>query len=149
MAYTITIQGDTELAAKLRKFGVAVLDLSKGMDDVGIYLTRFFSGEVFASRGGAIGEPWTPLNDRYAAFKAEVWPGRPPLVKTGLMQRSFEHETTKLSARVFNDVSYFGYHQDGRGVPERIMMKVDEQRERVIVGLISDDIDSKMRAADV
>jgi hypothetical protein len=144
-----TIQGDKELTEKLRKFGVSVLDLSDSMDKTGDYLTRFFSGEVFASRGQIFGKPWPSLNDNYAAFKARTFPGRPPLIRSGLMNRSFKHKSTKLTASLWNEAEYFDYHQEGRGVPERVMMHVDEKRERSIIGFISDDINGKMKAADV
>lgn len=149
MTYRITVQGDAELIHKLRKFGVSVLDLSDSMDETGRYLTRFFSGEVFASRGQVFGKPWPALNDNYAAFKARTFPGRPPLFRTGLMNRSFKHKSTKLTTSLWNEAEYFGYHQEGRGVPERVMMHVDEKRKRSIAGFIAEDINGKMKAADV
>lgn len=145
----LVVEGDKELVSKLRKFGVSVLDLSDSMDETGQYLTRFFSGEVFASRGQVFGKPWASLNDNYAAFKARKFPGRPPLIRSGLMNRSFKHKSTKLTTSLWNEASYFDYHQEGRGVPERVMMHVDEKRERSIVGFIADDISGKMKAADV
>lgn len=145
----LTVQGDKEFIAKLRKFGVSVLDLSDSMDETGSYLTRFFSGEVFASRGQVFGKPWASLNDNYAAFKARTFPGRPPLIRSGLMNRSFKHKSTKLTASLWNEAKYFDYHQEGRGVPERVMMHVDEKRERTIVGFIAEDISGKMKASGV
>lgn len=145
----VSIQGDKELAAKLKKYGVAVLDLSSAMDDIGEYLTGFFSGEVFASRGGVINKRWPALNDRYAAWKARRWPGRPPLVRSGVMQRSFKHKSTKLSTSLWNEARYFDYHQDGEGVPQRVMMHIDQKRQRAVVQLISDDLERKQRAANV
>lgn len=149
MTYQITVQGDTELVRKLRKFGVSVLDLSDSMDESGRYLSRFFSGEVFASRGQVFGKPWPALNDNYAAFKARVFPGRPPLIRSGLMNRSFKHKSTKLTTSLWNESKYFQYHQEGRGVPERVMMHVDEKRERAVVGFVAEDINGKMSAAGV
>lgn len=147
--YKITVEGDTELVRKLKKFGVSILDLSDSMDATGRYLTGFFSGEVFASRGGAIGQPWPRLSERYAAWKAEQYPGRIPLIRTGLMNRSFKHKATRLSSSLWNEAQYFEYHQEGRGVPERVMMSIDAKRARAIVELISDDVGNKMRDADV
>lgn len=145
----VNVSGDKELAAKLKKFGVSILDLSKSMDQTGDYLTRFFSGEVFASRGQVIGKPWQPLDSRYAARKAREFPGRPPLIRTGLMERSFKHESTKLTSRLFNTASYFEYHQDGNGVPRRVMMSVDQTRERAIIRFIGDDLTNKQRTIGV
>lgn len=146
----VTIQGNSELAQKLRKFGVAVLDLSKGMEDVGDYLTGFFSGEVFASRGGVIDESWPSLSRSYAAYKARQWPGRPPLVRSGEMLGSFKSTNTRLSVRIFNTAGHFDYHQEGtRHMPARVMMKVDEARARRIVNYLKDDLDRQMEASGV
>jgi hypothetical protein len=149
MTYTITVQGDTEMIQKLRKFGVSILDLSDSMEKTGDYLTQFFSGEVFASRGQVIGKPWPALNDNYAAFKARTFPGRPPLIRTGLMNRSFKHKSTKLTTSLWNEAEYFKFHQEGLGVPERVMMLVDDKRERAVVQFVADDIEGKMSAAGV
>lgn len=146
---SLVVEGDKELVSKLRKFGVSVLDLSDSMDATGKYLTRFFSGEVFTSRGQVFGKPWPGLSDNYAAFKASKFPGRPPLIRSGLMNRSFKHKSTRLTASLWNEANYFDYHQEGRGVPERVMMHVDEKRERGVVDLVAQDIDGKMKAADV
>lgn len=146
----VSIQGDKELIAKLDRFGVSILDLSKSMDEIGRYLTGFFSGEVFASRGGVIGKSWAPLDDDYAAAKARRFPGRPPLVRSGLMQRGFKHRSTALTSRIHNEAPYFDYHQAGTSkMPARVMMHMDETRARAVVALITDDITGKMRQADV
>lgn len=149
-SFTFTIQGDRELVAKLRKFGLTAVNMTQTMDDVGRYLTSFFSGEVFASRGRVIGKAWAPLTDAYAAAKAREFPGRPPLVRTGLMQRSFKHKSTMLSTRIHNEASYFDEHQGGtRYMPARVMMRVDQARAQAIVKLISDGLAEKMRQAGV
>jgi hypothetical protein len=149
MSYEITVQGDSEMIQKLRKFGVSVLDLSDSMDETGSYLTTFFSGEVFASRGQVFDKPWPALSDNYAAHKARTFPGRPPLIRSGLMNRSFRHKSTRLTATLWNEAEYFEYHQDGRGVPERVMMHLDDKRERAVVELIANDIRGKMSTAGV
>ena len=146
---TVSVEGNHELAARIRKFGISILDLSDSMDETGRYLSRFFSGEVFASRGRVFGHPWPALNDAYAAFKAERWPGRPPLIQTGLMNRSFKHRSTKLSAELWNEAEYFDYHQEGRGVPERVMMAIDQRREAHIADLVESDIKRKQERAGV
>jgi hypothetical protein len=147
--YTIIIEGDSELSAKLKKFGVAVLDLKPEFERTGTYLTRFFGGEVFTSRGRVIGKPWPALNPSYAAFKARRWPGRPPLVQTGLMQRSFKHRSTKLSTSLWNETQYFDDHQEGRGVPRRVMMLIDRQRERAVVSYVEEGVKRHMEATGV
>lgn len=142
--YSLHIEGDKELMQKLRDFAAGQLDLSRSMDASGLYLSRFFSGEVFASRGQVIGEPWPRLHEAYAVFKARRWPGRPPLIRTGLMNSSFKHKSTKLTTSLWNEASYFDYHQEGRGVPQRVMMKVDQQRATRVVKYLVSDLTTQM-----
>ncbi|MDQ0869047.1 hypothetical protein QFZ70_001520 [Arthrobacter sp. V1I9] len=140
----VRIHGDKELVEKFRSFTGSQMDLSRSMEATGLYLTRFFAGEVFASRGGVIGRRWLRLNDNYAAWKARRWPGRPPLIRTGLMNRSFKHKSTQLTTSLWNEAKYFDYHQDGRGVPQRVMMRVDQAREARIVKYIVSDLTTQM-----
>lgn len=125
------------LLARLER---GVKNQSGTMKDIGTYLTGFFSGQVFASRGGVIGEPWRPLNPNYAVYKARQYPGRPPLVRTGLMQRSFKAQTGPLSVRLYNTAKYFDAHQGGHGVPQRVMMKVDNQRAEQIGSIVVENL---------
>lgn len=141
---TVEIKGGKELARKLGRFGMDILDLSDSMNQSGRYLSRFFAGEVFASRGRVIGKPWPQLHPSYAVYKAEQWPGRPPLIRTGLMNRSFKHSAERLGAELWNEAEYFDYHQDGRGVPQRVMMAVDDTRAQRVGDFVADDIEKKM-----
>lgn len=143
---TLQISGAQELAQRLSRFGVSTDDFSRAFGASGQYLSRFFAGEVFASRGRVIGEPWPSLNDNYAAWKAEHWPGRPPLIRTGLMNRSFRFQAHKLAVELWNEADYFKYHQGGWGVPQRVMMAVDEQRAARVVKYVVGDVLDKMRA---
>lgn len=140
----VRIDGDKELVEKFRSFTGKQMDLSRSMGATGLYLTRFFAGEVFASRGGVVGKRWPRLNENYAAWKARRWPGRPPLIRTGLMNRSFKHKSTQLTTSLWNEAKYFDYHQDGRGVPPRVMMRVDQEREARIVKYIVSDLTTQM-----
>lgn len=138
MDILISVAGDREVMDRLRRVGGSVLDLSAPMRDTANYLTTFFSGEVFASRGRVIAEPWAPLNDRYAAYKARRFPGRPPLIRTGLMIRSFKGVTNSTSARISNTAPYFDVQQGGSSrVPSRVMMKVDQARLNHVTDIIT------------
>lgn len=148
--FQIKVEGGDELASRIDKFGTSILDLSDSMENIGNYFDDFFSGQVFASRGQVIGEPWARLNDSYAAWKARKFPGRPPLIRTGLMQRSFKHRSTKLSVSLMNEAEYFDFVNDGtRNMPARVMMKIDQARESRIISFVEEDLNSKQRAADV
>jgi hypothetical protein len=145
----VSIQGGEELARRIRKFGSSILDLTDAMNDVGDYLVGFFSGEVFVSRGGVIGKPWQPLSDAYALQKAHEFPGRPDLIQSGDMNEGFRFTATRNSVGFYNTQDYFYFHDEGRGVPERKMMDVDRTRLTKIGQFIAQDLDRKMRRADV
>lgn len=145
MDYVIQIQGDKAAIDRLRRLGHGVLDLRDPMRGIATYLTGFFSGEVFASRGRVIGEPWAPLNSRYAGYKAKRFPGRPPLVRSGLMIRSFKGVASTSSARISNTAPYFDYQQDGTSrLPARAMMKVDQARLEHVAEIIATHITRSM-----
>lgn len=142
----VTITGDKEFVAKLTGFvGSDGLNLKKSMGASGLYLTRFFSGEVFTSRGRVIDEPWPALNPRYAAWKARTFPGSPPLIRSGEMNDSFGFEEHKRSLDLFNTADHFDYHQEGRGVPQRMMMKIDQQRAARVVKYLVGDLTQQMQ----
>lgn len=141
MQINVQMTGDREAIARLKRIGNGVLHLKPSMDEIGSYLTGFFSGEVFASRGGVIGEPWARLSARYAARKAKEFPGRIPLVRTGLMNRSFKKDAGQMSVLLYNSSNHFDFHQLGTSkMPARAMMKVDAARQQRIVKIIDNHI---------
>jgi hypothetical protein len=74
---SIKISGDNDVVEMLHSVGLEFSDLRPAMQDVGKYLKGFYSGEVFASRGGAMSNPWPRLSTKYAAWKARNYSGRP------------------------------------------------------------------------
>ena len=145
----ITITGDKELLQKFKSFlGSGDLNLKRSLSASGLYLTRFFGGEVFVSRGRVIGEPWASLNPSYAAWKARMFPGRPPLIQTGEMQRSFFFKPAARTLELGNSSRLFDIHNEGRGnVPQRVMMKIDDQRAARVAKYIVGDLSEQMTKA--
>lgn len=143
----ITVTGDKELVRKLKSFTDGGMNLKRGLGASGLYLTTFFSGEVFASRGRAIGKPWPRLNDSYAAWKARRFPGRPPLVQSGEMMRGFKSKAGADRLELWNTADHFLAHQDGTSrIPQRMMMRVDEQRAGRVAKYILGDLTDQMQA---
>lgn len=123
----IDITGGREVAQMLREVGLELKDLRPAMQDVGKYLKRYFGNEVFASRGSVIGHPWPRLSTAYAARKARIYSGRPILVRTGTMQRSFTYSSKPLEVEITNTAKHFVYHQSDAArtiMPYRPMMAV-------------------------
>lgn len=144
---SVSVTGDKELSAKMVKFAGTNLTLHRSMGAIGLNLTKFFSGEVFASRGQVYGRLWPALNDKYAAWKARAFPGRPPLIRSGLMNQSFRSKSTALTTSLWNEAEYFDAHNKGHGVPQRVMMRIDQQRELRIVKYIVSDLTTQMEKA--
>ncbi|MGB3684956.1 MAG: phage virion morphogenesis protein [Ornithinimicrobium sp.] len=141
MDYEIEFYGDRELIASLERTADGVINLTSPMREIGMYLRGFFSGEVFASRGGVIGRPWAPLSTQYAALKARQWPGRPPLIRSGQMLRSFKSTPSQQQVEIRNTAPYFDWHQDGTTkMPARVMMAVDMQRTQKVAQIINEHI---------
>lgn len=141
---TITVTGDKELAKSFRSFAGGMTDFQRPLGASGMFLTKFFSGEVFASRGGVIGKPWPDLNPAYEVEKAQMYPGRPYMVRTGELIKGFFWKAGKTQLDLGNKVKYFDNHQDGTTVPQRVMMLVDEQRVERVVKYIAADVEEKM-----
>lgn len=143
MARTVvTISGDEELRRRLNRVVAQVGNLTDPMKDIGKYMTDFFAGEVFASQGRVIGEPWAPLSDSYARWKAKRFPGRPPLIQRGTMQKAFKSRPGRMSVLLYNDDEKFPTHQEGTlRVPARVMMKVDEKRRQRARDILADHIE--------
>ena len=101
------------------------------------FLKDFFGGEVFNTRGAAIGEPWKPTRNPW-----------PILEKTGKMRRGFVSKAESKRAEVWNAVDYFKYHQSRaprRNLPRRVMMKLDEMRKQRIVKFFHESIIKALR----
>ncbi|WIE74486.1 phage virion morphogenesis protein [Curtobacterium sp. MCSS17_007] len=146
---TIKVSGSREFMSRFQKFGATILNLGQAMNASGKYLSQFFSGEVFASRGQIVGKPWQPLSASYAALKARRFPGRPPLIRSGAMNRGYKFDAKESSVFLFNDRFYFRFHQNGEGVPQRVTMDVDAPRAQRVGEFIADNIGKNMESAGV
>jgi hypothetical protein len=145
----ISVEGSKQFRARFKKFGSTILELDRAMNDSGKYLSKFFSGQMFTSRGGIVGKPWQPLNDDYAADKARRFPGRPPLIRSGAMNRGYRHDAKSSSVFMFNKQFYFEFHQNGNGVPQRITMALDGPRLTKVGEFIGNNIEQNMETAGV
>lgn len=148
--YSMTIGGLAELRSQLRRMQQGVDQTRTQLDDAGDLLTNYFSGQVFASRGGVLGESWPKLSDAYAARKARTFPGRPPMIRTGKLNQGFTYDITPERLRIRNTVEYFKYHQSDRErtkMPRRVMMKLTDQLKTDVTRVIDRKLTSGLRGA--
>lgn len=148
MSISVTVTGDDTLLNKLENFGAQLVMMEGAMNSIGKELTAFFANQVFASQGGILGENWADLSPAYAVWKAKMYPGRPPLVRTGEMQNSFVFESDQSSVTIANNADYFAYHQSDQertsNLPRRTMMAVSPEVNSIIVQIIDADVSNKI-----
>lgn len=143
----LEVKGDKEIVQMLAGVGLDVKDLRGAMADVGTHAKKYFGGQVFASRGGALGQSWPRLSANYAAQKAKRFPGRPPLVRTGIMQRSFTSNPSAMSVTIGNNAPWFKYHQSSAPrtkIPRRVMIGVYSGMQSDVTNIIAKALSQKI-----
>lgn len=123
----LEVKGDEEIKSLLTDVGLDLRNLRGAMNEVGRNTIKTFSGQVFASQGGFINEPWQRLNGTYAVRKAKRYAGKPMLVRTGKMQNSFKYDSTGTSVTISNTSPHFKYHQSSETryvLPRRAMIGI-------------------------
>lgn len=136
----LEVKGTEQVKLMLTNIGADVHDLKGAMTEVGEHAKKYFGGQVFASRGGVLGQSWPRLSPGYAAQKAKRYPGRPPLVRTGLMQRSFVSSASSMSVSITNDAPYFKYHQSSEArdkIPRRVMIGIYSNMQADVTSIIA------------
>lgn len=144
MEYSIEITGVNDIQARLNKLQNSLLDWGNAMASIGKAYKAYYSSVPFASRGSIYGQAWPALNPKYKSWKAKEFPGRPMLVRTGTMMRGFRFMSTRSQVRVFNKLDYFEKHQEGIGVPQRIVMALTQERRDAALEILKDDLNKKV-----
>lgn len=142
------VKGVKEATKMLTAVGLDVRDLKGAMTDVGDHAKKYFGGQVFASRGGVLGQPWPRLSPAYAAQKAKRYPGRLVLVRTGLMQRSSKSTPSNMSVTIYNDAPWFKYHQSSAArtkIPRRVMIGVYNGMQSDVTTIIARSLAAKIK----
>ena len=139
MAFQIfwQIEGEKQLVRNLRGIKESMGDWTPAFRKTTSELKKVFANDVFQSRGGAIGERWSPLKPQYLAQKRKQGFSSEPLVRTGKMQKAFKSMFDPNSATVWNSAQYFKYHQSNKArssnLPRRVMMKLGNDQKVMIV----------------
>lgn len=146
MKITIEVTGQGNVEAKLQRLGAGLYQLDSSMRQIGEYMARYFADEGFASQGSVFSGTWPRLSMKYSIWKAKNFPGRPPEVRTGVMQRSFTFDAGSSSVRIGNTQDYFKYQQYGtsRGLPPRPMQGINTANKRMIADILSKEIKEKL-----
>lgn len=132
---------------RIQALGKKFVDFTAVMKQIGSELKSYYSGQAFASQGGVFGHKWTPLSMKYARAKANKFPGRGMLERTGAMKNSFRAVSTSNSVVISNTSPYFVYHQstDARTkMPWRPSLGINDDVRSIAQQLIEADIQKKL-----
>jgi phage gpG-like protein len=128
-----TTRGIEEYKVSLERFDLDKRDLSPLWGSISRSFV-YYMRRQFASQGGEFGSPWLPVQSaRYAALKAEIYPGQPTLVASGALKRSLTSQPLSVerpgprSLELGTALPYAAIHQ--RGVPKgtKMSFKVGDQ----------------------
>jgi len=145
--YTIDVTGLSQLTGKLHRLESQLMDWQDAFAAIGQAFVDWYSSVPFASRGSVYGKPWPALNPKYKTWKADHYPGRPILIREGTLSQGFEFVSNTNSVRLFNRVDYFEKHQKGLGVPQRVIMALNDDRKKAAVDELQKELAKKVRVA--
>lgn len=151
MRMELSAKGVKAAAIGLDRRRTAIKHIFKDtLQDVGDWYLKFLQNDVWETEGAVFGEPWAPLNPKYAKRKAKKYPGAGILEATGTMRSGWKLVTTSNSALIENtaknkdDKYYAVYHQQeekkSKKLPQRIIIKMDEQRRTHIYEMFKEGI---------
>ncbi len=143
----IKISGSKEAIVKLKQFEKTFTNWKIELRQIGNFLKKFYSGPVFETEGGIVGRRWKPLSPGYEAWKRKNFAGRGILQRSGEMRKSFVVNVKRDSMELVNKAFYAKYHQQGRGVPERVLISLDQPRKDDIIRIFKKGLKKKIALA--
>lgn len=151
MEFTISLDGK-DVAQRIRRLSRELMDAEQSFITIGKNFVQYYGSIPFASRGSIYGSVWPDLMPAYEQLKAEEYPGRPILIRTGELSQNFNFTTDKNSVTVFNptttpDGKYnlLQAHQEGWGnLPERVVLALNQDRRKVATDILMNDITRKV-----
>lgn len=143
----ISISGDKKVIAKLKKLGDSFSDWTSTLRSTGDYLMDVYSRQNFAMNGAISGERWAELSPKYELWKSKHYPGHGILERTGAMKKGFTMSVGARKLEIQNVVKYAYYHQEGKGLPARRLISVNENVKTKIIGIFKEGIREKLSVA--
>lgn len=134
----ITITGTDEISKGLKYLNKEIQDASEPLLEASnIYYETILTN--FKNKGTTFGKKWKPISKATIAIKRKLKEeGKAiaftvPLVRTGQMRDAFTYLLVgKNKSRIINMMSYAELHQEGIGVPKRILAAVDNTRLNMV-----------------
>lgn len=147
---SVQVRGNEVVARELFFVGDAAVNLRPVWEEVAEYL-QDATREQFATEGGRGGDPWAPLNNKYAFSKWRRGESLEMLRATDAMYDELTGKGNSNTAFQFfdeymtfgSDTPQFAYQQGNEGLgdmPIRLPIQLTEADSRVITGMIMDRI---------
>jgi phage gpG-like protein len=147
LTMSIRIEGIDQSRAMLGRVRKVITKMEPGYKSVGEYLLELFTRDVFESEGAVYGRRWAPLDPEYSLWKSTNYPGRGILEATGTMRRGFRGISTNEYLLIRNPVDYLKNHQNGIGVPQRIVVDLQRKQRQKVEEILTTDIMTRLRKA--
>lgn len=144
---SIKILGDKETADTLKAISEEIKNPMVPLDTSSKKYLNYISSN-FEDEGKTFGHPWKPLSSATIAIKqalkdkGQAIEVEKPLVRTGLMRRSFGYALKgNTESSIYNNTDYALIHQEGgsvffrgraRKVPRRVLAEVDDNRIQMV-----------------
>ena len=131
MNFRVDIDGVEISTRAFRSLDETISDWREVWPEVGLYYFRAMT-EQFESLGSRGGTQWQPLSEKYRQWKEKRYPGKPVMIRTFRLLRSFSlggsapdqvQILEPLSYTVGSTVPYARYHQYGtKRMPKRTLV---------------------------
>ena len=144
MAVSIKITGTDEIKDGLNFINKELQNTSEPLlESSNLYHEAIL--ENFKDQGKTFGQKWPPISDATIERKKKLKKeGKAvayaiPLVRTGVMRDAFTYTLIgKNKSQNVNMTSYAKSHQEGLGVPKRILAEIDNTRLKLLEKVFGD-----------
>ena len=147
----VRITGDKRVLAQLKNIEGMFSDWKPELQNVADYLLNLYTNPVFETEGGIFGARWQALSPAYQARKSTLYPGRGILEATGNLRKSYQARVFSTMLSVLNDARnkqgepYGSYHQEGKGVPKRLLINVDDKTKKEVIDIFKKGVLIKLQ----
>jgi phage gpG-like protein len=143
MNFAVTIDGVEQSRRAFQSLNETVRDFREAWPEIHMYFLRA-TLEEFDAQGARGGAAWQPLSESYGKWKAKRYPGKPILVRTERLRRSFSlagqkggdqiYDALPESLTIGSAVPYARFHQRGtsRMAARPILQPTQRDIDRIV-----------------
>lgn len=144
MKFTITVDGELKSARAFEAMDKTLRDFTGLWPEIHADFLQAVTDQ-FETQGVRGAGKWRALSPRYAKWKQSKYPGRPILVLTGKLKKSFSHSGSPDQIKIFEPLSAtFGTkvaNEDGYMYPGYHQSVTPPEKRRPFIQLTRRDID--------